>query len=350
MKVDLLDREMVDSDLGVVNAARCSFDKQSAYAYVHKISDEACEYDGNLNPTCQNREHYAFELYDRDIKLIYYLATHQHWTPFAHAQEAFDLRIQDQEIMYFLYHANLAGFEWEKTYVQGSGIQIRGSLYAWLTNYQHLTKIIADPIIHYLHNKYSVSSEALIKDYTVSWISNAYVWNISYGYNSSNDMTPYTLRLHVPIFVKRQLETHRRNFVMTDIEDFAQNEVSRRYIDTEPEVYTPGEWRIQAIDKKQGSSDNKLDRLHASLAQYHYNQHMYHSKAYYTDFNTQYRIAHEQSRMILPLSTYTTFWWTGSLKSWKRLFGLRLKPDVQDETRKVVQMCYEVIKESKGEI
>ena len=53
MKVDLIDS--MGSDLTVVNAARVSYDKTSS------------------------------QLSDKDIKLIHYLANHNHWSPFSHA-------------------------------------------------------------------------------------------------------------------------------------------------------------------------------------------------------------------------------------------------------------------------
>ena len=52
MKVDLIDH--MGSDLTVVNAARVSFDKTSS------------------------------TLDNKDIKLINYLARHNHWSPFSH--------------------------------------------------------------------------------------------------------------------------------------------------------------------------------------------------------------------------------------------------------------------------
>jgi thymidylate synthase (FAD) len=61
MKVELLDH--MGGDLGVVNAARVSFDKESG-----------CEFDWNWAPI----------LSEKDEKLIHYLAKHKHWTPFAH--------------------------------------------------------------------------------------------------------------------------------------------------------------------------------------------------------------------------------------------------------------------------
>jgi len=54
-------------DLMVVNAARVSMAKESAWAYSDELGLE-------------------LELAGRDKKLIKYLATHNHWTPFSHPQ------------------------------------------------------------------------------------------------------------------------------------------------------------------------------------------------------------------------------------------------------------------------
>ena len=53
-------------DLRVVNAARVSFDKESEYYDVGATTDKGI-------------------LKDTDIKLLNYLASHGHWTPFSHA-------------------------------------------------------------------------------------------------------------------------------------------------------------------------------------------------------------------------------------------------------------------------
>jgi thymidylate synthase (FAD) len=72
-KINVLDNghvELVDwmgSDLTVVNAARVSFNKESEW----DIADSHIP---------------SKSLSERDVKLIKYLAKHQHWTPFAHPQ------------------------------------------------------------------------------------------------------------------------------------------------------------------------------------------------------------------------------------------------------------------------
>lgn len=321
MRVNLIDKEMVNSDLGVVNAARCSFDKESRWV------DE--EYRPKL-------------LKDSDVKLINYLATHHHWTPFAHAQEVFDINIGEAELTYFLLNANLSGFEWCRPV---NSWTVRGSLYAWLTNSVWLPEDVSASIRGDIFDRYPASYKALKCDYVPALLTernSAYICAQHIPFPTEDENRSYTLRIHAPIFVKRQLETHRRNFVMTDIEDFAQNEVSRRYVDSEPEFYTPKQWRIQAKDKKQGSSDEKINDLHKVMSDQHYYVYLTGSSAYYTIFNS-YGIAHEQSRMLLPLSTYTTWWWTGSVRSWKRMAALRLDEHAQGETRELAQLICEAI-------
>lgn len=70
-----------------------------------------------------------------------------------------------------------------------------------------------------------------------------------------NHWTPFAhpqVQLHIkaPIFVARQLGKHQVGMVW--------NEVSRRYVDSEPEFYWPTKWRKRAENKKQGSSDDEV--------------------------------------------------------------------------------------------
>lgn len=339
MQVDLLDREMVDSDLGIANAARCSFDKMSQwdmYCGEHNQAYDNCT--DLCNPNLKLR------LQEKDAKLITYLATHQHWTPFAHAQEVFDIQIDDTELLYFLLNANLSGFEWPRPV---NSWTVRGSLYAWLTNTTWLPEDISTDIRSYIHAHYPISYMVLRGDYKLHMLVQSKNRAIAIHQiiaPDAEELRSFTLRIHCPIFVKRQLETHRRWFVMTDIEDFSQNEVSRRYVDNEPKIYRPSKWRVQSDTRKQGSDSKRvLTPMEQVMSESDYVHSTEMALTYYEVLNRR-NIAREQTRMLLPLSTYTTFWFTGSLKSWKRLFSLRLKPDVQEETREVSQMCYDAIK------
>lgn len=69
MKVDLID--VMGDDLRVVNAARVSFGKESDWKWDSRESG----YGGERTI-----------LFEKDQKLISYLAKHNHWTPFSHVQ------------------------------------------------------------------------------------------------------------------------------------------------------------------------------------------------------------------------------------------------------------------------
>ena len=51
-------------------------------------------------------------------------------------------------------------------------------------------------------------------------------------------------------------------------------------------------------------------------------------------------VAPEQARMVLPQSTMTEWYWSGSLDAFTDMCSLRLKEDTQYETRLVAQEVY----------
>ena len=126
-----------------------------------------------------------------------------------------------------------------------------------------------------------------------------------------------TFHVKAPIFVARQLVKHKF---------LRWNEVSRRYVDEEPEFYEPSEWRGRAKDKKQGSDGvvdvgNWGDTNWACLTAY-------------KDL-LEAGVAPEQARMVLPQSTMTEWYWSGSLDAWSDMCKLRQAEDAQYESRLV---------------
>ena len=193
MKVSLID--VMGSDLTVVNAARVSFNRQSEM------------------------------MMERDDRLIAYLASHGHWTPFAHPQLQF--------------------------------------------------------------------------------------------------------RISAPIFVARQLGKHQVGLVW--------NEVSRRYVDYEPEFYAPVAWREKPdpTRKKQGSGDDYVSLPNADREALRILQD---NTLELYERIIKRGVAPEQARMILPQSMYTEWYWTGSLYAFSRIYKLRVTEDAQLETKLVVEM------------
>ena len=125
-------------------------------------------------------------------------------------------------------------------------------------------------------------------------------------------------RIKAPIFVARQLVKHQVGLVW--------NEVSRRYVDDEPEFYIPSEWRLKADDKKQGSSDETIEYNLGSTLEF--------VKTTYQNM-LKANIAPEMARMILPQNLYTEWYWSGSLMAFARVCNLRCKPDTQWETQQI---------------
>lgn len=215
MRAELIDS--MGSDLTVVNAARVSFDKESEW-----------ETDGDS-------EEHTNRLSVRDIKLIQYLATHNHWTPFSHVM--------------------------------------------------------------------------------------------------------VTMRETVPIFVARQRFKH--------VVGFTYNEVSRRYVDDEPEFYYPDEWRKAAENKKQGSSDEAVTYLldfeeEDGRVDLNYEAFIKQCTAFYSAMIDS-GVAPEQARMVLPQSMYTSYYVTGSLAAWARAYQLRIDPHAQKEIQDLAVQWNEII-------
>lgn len=139
-----------------------------------------------------------------------------------------------------------------------------------------------------------------------------------------------TLRIKAPIFVARQLVKHQVGGVW--------NEVSRRYVDSEPEFYFPDVWRKAAKNVKQGSSDEKLEMLYPEMDLAMYIESVLAETLSLYQTCLSKGMCPEQARMILPQNTITEWWWTGSLMFFARVCKQRLDPHSQKETRIVAEL------------
>ena len=152
-----------------------------------------------------------------------------------------------------------------------------------------------------------------------------------------NHWTPFahcfaSFCINVPIFVHRQLVKHLVGMTWGTECMPVMNEVSRRYVDKEPEFWFPKVWRSRPEGNiKQGSGGEHPDSgIWGIAAEARVEQCL----ATYKDM-IQAGIAPEQARMILPLNTMTEWYWSGSLAAWGRVCNLRLDPHAQEEAREV---------------
>ena len=133
-----------------------------------------------------------------------------------------------------------------------------------------------------------------------------------------------TFHVKAPVFVARQLVKH---------EYMPWNEISRRYVDSEPEFYVPDKYRGRSLNKKQGSegtvtvSDNGFNEI--AMTEYEY----------LLDLG----VCPEQARMVLPLSMMTEWYWSGSLYAFAKMCSLRCADDTQYETKLVAVSISDVM-------
>lgn len=251
--------ELIDhmgSDLSVVNAARVSFDKQSKWQYESCSTEEEAE---------------AFAEANRgwiDYDYIYSDRWMGHY-PVKYLKEA------DKRLIQFLARGmttddfatlvGTLGSSWLDETAEGDR-RVIDLLWQWRRNPTHFT-----PFAH-----------------------------------------PHvTFRCKAPIFVARQLEKHQVGFTWS--------EVSRRYVDSEPEFYTPEVWRKRAEKVKQGSSEEAVDGG-KFLIDYGLALH-YADRAYRHALEDG--VCPEQARMVLPQSMMTEWIWTGSLYGWANVYNQR---------------------------
>jgi len=130
-----------------------------------------------------------------------------------------------------------------------------------------------------------------------------------------------TFHVKAPIFVARQLVKHKF---------LRWNEISRRYVDEEPEFYVPDVWRGRSEDKKQGS-DGVVKSIDPTLI----TNDLHHRAV--NDYQRLLRegVCPEQARMVLPQSMMTEWYWSGSLDAWSDMCLLRCASDTQVETQEV---------------
>ena len=132
-----------------------------------------------------------------------------------------------------------------------------------------------------------------------------------------------SFHIKAPIFVARQLVKHKF---------LRWNEISRRYVDDEPEFFEPDCWRGRAENKKQGSGED----LPFDHQPYSNDWAMSNFK-----FLLDIGVAPEMARMVLPQSTMTEWIWSGSLDAFAAMCKLRCADDTQLESRIVADKVSE---------
>lgn len=154
--------------------------------------------------------------------------------------------------------------------------------------------------------------------------------------NTATHFTPFchtsiTVQCTAPLPIRTQAFKHKIGFV--------ENEESRRYITSTPELYLPESIRAKAVDVKQGSAGE-----HAN------------SDAWKTRYIVQSKkaiqlyeemiiagICPEQARLVLPQGCMVNWVWTGNVMSFANMFNKRIDPHAQKEVQDLASAIQEVV-------
>lgn len=170
-----------------------------------------------------------------------------------------------------------------------------------------------------------------------------------YGYDNNKKLIKYlarhghfspfthpqiTLRYTVPIFVARQEFKH--------IVGFTRNEVSRRYVDDEPEFFMPEVWRSRPGGSVKQGSGLPLDSQSNEYYQGYYDRLIEFVEEMYRQMISD-GVAPEQARMVLPQSMYTSYYITGSLAAFARFYKQRTDAHAQVEIQELAKQVGDII-------
>jgi thymidylate synthase (FAD) len=145
------------------------------------------------------------------------------------------------------------------------------------------------------------------------------------------EMVEMKFLVKLPIFVARQWIRHRTASV---------NEYSGRYSIMLDEYYIPENLHSQSQLNKQGSSD-----VH-EYSMFHKIQMIEHCQSAFQIYEKMVKagISREEARIILPLNTYTQWYWKIDLNNLFKFLVLRLDSHAQYEIRVYAEKIAEIVK------
>jgi|TARA_R110000824_G_scaffold17706_14_gene71375 thymidylate synthase (FAD) len=158
----------------------------------------------------------------------------------------------------------------------------------------------------------------------------------------------FTFHIRCPIFIARQWFRHR-------IGSF--NEISGRYTELEMEFFRPTEIRENRTSNHQASIRGEFSDEEINSMLEMWDNTLVVIESTYQDFLNR-GMAREQARAILPVGTYTEFYWTVNLRSLFNFIHLRTAKDAQSEmcqyadvvsniTEEISPWCFEAFLENK---
>jgi len=313
MSIKAVKFPMTGTDLDAVNIARVSFDK--------------------FNDTFDEK---------KDVGLIKYLISHGHWTPMAHNRITFRSLYGTLNKPYEDVHPDLRSHLVNR-YGEDGYTYERHSLHGWvqLIKAGHVTGFEGTSICKILTGMFPVAMGAYGLTNTNPHVRGDKLDAVTYKHP---DFIDVSIQETVPIFVARQDFKHKGMFI--------ENEVSRRYVSSEPEFYVPEVWRGKPEGSiKQGSAGVVEELVLHSLGVDGYKEPIdeVYKELIEDSFWVYQRmlengVAPEMARMVLPQSMITQYIRTASLTAWSRMVNQRKDPHAQVEIQDLATQVDSVIR------
>lgn len=142
----------------------------------------------------------------------------------------------------------------------------------------------------------------------------------------------FKFHVRAPIFVVREWQRHRIGV--------SYNEESGRYTELRPDFYVPETARIQegrpGAYRFEDGDESQTDQIRTAVM-----MHCKNSFRYYEHLLSS-GIAKEQARILLPLNTYTEFYFTCNARSLMNFLELRMSSHAMYEIRKYAEAMYKL--------
>ena len=145
----------------------------------------------------------------------------------------------------------------------------------------------------------------------------------------------FTFHIRCPIFVARQWFRHR-------IGSF--NEISGRYTELNMDFFTPTIIRENKTSNHQSSIEGSFSEKQVLSMMEEWRLTLDIIESTYNSLLEQ-GMAREQARAILPVGTYTEFYWTVNLRSLFNFIRLRTADDAQSEMRQYATVVHDIAKD-----
>jgi thymidylate synthase ThyX len=328
------------SDLTIVNAARVSFAKQSDW-----------------DVDCIQGEGAKLLLREKDARLLRYLAKHKHELPFAHPHVSFHFKAPIFVARQLAKHQ--VGFVWSEI----SRRYVKDEPEFWVPEFwrkaaENVKQGSSNEAVKLANIGKCHNCQTAIVYPKRLWCSDLCQGN----YWRENNTFRYA-------FARWKAAAKSENIQFTIVEDDLSWPKKCPYLGIEmdytgndrgdtrasldkivPELgYVPGNVQIISFlaNKMKSSATGEQLRTFAKNALLIHGGVFAETADSYEDFCSQSAKAYqaliaqgvcaEQARSVLPVSAFTEWHWTGSLLGWARVWGLRVKPDAQRETRELVE-------------